>query len=1440
MNPHRIDVFLTELKNKNVKLWLEGNDLKYKGPKKIVTPELVLQIKGHYHEIISFFRKSGISSNQDIIDPRIGIGKNSSSLSLKEISIFLKELKNKKVKVWLEGGKLKYKGPKKAVTPELVSQLKERLPEITAFFSEYGGSSNEDVIYPRINQDQAPLSSSQHRFWFLSQLESDSPLYHINWAIKLTGNLNLEILQKSLNNIVQRHEVLRTSFTSRDGEAVQIIQKNFFLEIPVIDLTNLSATEQDTRVQKELYEQSVLPFDLRRDLMLRVCLLKLKQQEYVLLFVFHHIAADGWSLGIFFKELVTLYRAYLLGIPSPLPDLKIQYADFAVWQKSWLTTSNQSVAKQLTYWSKQLKNLPSLLNLPTDRPRPEIQTFKGAKYNLTISSSLTHRLKEISQQEKVTLFMTLLAGFKILLCRYSGEEDILVGTPIANRTRVELENLIGIFVNTLILRTQLRGNPTFRQLLLRVKRVTLGAYTNQELPLEKIIEQIQPERYKSSSSLFQVLFVLQNAPKEKLELSDLTITRLNIKNPTAKFDLSLSVSETESGLKCGFEYNTDLFDHATIARMAEHWKILLEGISSDLNQRILEVPILSSQEKSLFREWNNTRRKYPEDLSIQKLFEHQAERIPENIALVWGEEKLNYYELNCRANQLANYLKEIGITRGTPVGIYLERSPEIIMAILAILKAGGVYVPLAPSYPKERIAFMIGDSGVEVILTQGILAEKLPSSSAQITDLDTQKQVISQYSQNNLPSDIKGENQAYIMYTSGSTGQPKGVSITHKGVVRLVKNCDYVDLNSTEVLLQLAPISFDASTFEIWGALLNGGTLVLSPLEKPSLEELNQMIQNYQITTLWLTSGLFNVIVDQKIEAFKGLRQLLTGGDVLSLHHVQKFAQKYPECELINGYGPTENTTFSCCYQIKNAEQLTNSVPIGKPISNTQAYILDSRLQEVPIGITGEIYLGGDGLALGYVNRPELTAAKFIDNPFGKGKLYKTGDFGRYLPDGNIQFFGRIDNQVKIRGFRIEPSEIQAVINQYDSVNQSVVLPKEDNLGNKILVAYLTYFHNRKVSLDELRLFLQKKLPSYMIPDDFVLLDGFPLTIHGKIDYKALQSFNHAKTASQSSYVAPRTHLELQIVKIWEQVLGVKSIGIRDNFFELGGHSLLALTLFAKIEQLCKVTIPMATLFSAPTVEQLTAIIRQKGWSTSWLSLVPLKVSGAKPPLFYVHGVLGTVLSARHLGKHLDEEQPIYGIQAQGLQEKKLVHHRVEDMAAAYVKEIKTVQPTGPYCLVGVSTGGIIALEMAQQLYAENKQVAFLGFLDTQKPATSSGQNLETTKHSSFLETFKSELPDDAEIVAFLEANYEIVVNQYKPKSYPGTITFFLAEESASEKENQSIAYWRDIAQGKLHLHRVPGNHLSMIEEENAPVLAAKVQQCLNQALDKEEAKDSL
>jgi amino acid adenylation domain-containing protein/thioester reductase-like protein len=1069
-------------------------------------------------------------------------------------------------------------------------------------------------IVRRAENAETPLSYAQQRLWFLDQFESNSSFYNIPFGLRLVGTVNIASLEQSLKEIIHRHEALCTNFVTVDGKPSQIIQIEPNWSVTVVDLQHLQTTEQEITTQKLVQQQAIQPFDLASDALIRATLVVLSPTEQWLLVCMHHVASDGWSMGVFVEELQALYNAYSIGQPSPLSPLPIQYADFAIWQRQWL--QGEVLNRQLSYWKQQLANAPTFLSLTTDRPRPAVQTFNGAYQEFALPADLTQQLVKLSQEQGCTLFMTLLAAYNTLLYRYTGQEDILVGTPIANRDRTEIEGLIGFFVNTLVMRTNLAQNPTFNELLPKIREMALSAYAHQDLPFEMLVEALQPERELSHTPLFQLMFVLQNTNIPEIELTGLTVSSLPIESSTAKFDMTLVMENTATGLVGWWEYNTDLFDSGTIERMIGHFVTLLEGIVANPSQQISQLPMLTaSEQRQLLVEWNDTKTDYPQDKSIHQLFEEQVELTPDAVAVMFENQHFTYRELNSRANQLAHYLQDEGVKPDTLVGICVERSLEMMVGLLGILKAGAAYVPLDSESPTERLHFMLEDTQLSIILTQEKLVNKLGELKASIICLDSNWDIINQQTQNNPNHSIKADNLAYVIYTSGSTGQPKGVSIVHQGVVRLVKQTDYVSFSDQEVFLQLAPISFDAATFEIWGCLLNGGQLVIYPANTPSINELGQVIEQYQITTLWLTAGLFHLMVDENINALKPLRQLVAGGDILSVTHVQKFLQTVENCRLINGYGPTENTTFTCCYQIPKSLRSDISVPIGRAIANTQVYILDKNLQPVPIGVPGELHIGGAGLARDYFNRQELTQEKFIPNPFDKSKvigtkaatyrsnslstrrvnqrskLYKTGDLARYLPDGNIQYLGRIDNQVKNRGFRIELGEIEAILSEHCHVQVCCVIPREDTANDKRLVAYVVANQDCNPTIGELRQFVKAKLPDYMIPNAFVILESLPLTQNGKVDRRALPAPD--SYSNLDKYIAPRTPIEELLAQIWAQVLKVEQVGIDDNFFELGGHSLLATQLVSRIRNIFQVELPLREFFAAPTVAELAHLIEQ-------------------------------------------------------------------------------------------------------------------------------------------------------------------------------------------------------------------------------------------------------
>jgi amino acid adenylation domain-containing protein len=1053
-------------------------------------------------------------------------------------------------------------------------------------------------LQPVEKNGSLPLSFAQEGLWFLDQLEAESSLYNVPTIMRLTGPLNVEVLEWSLHQIIGRHESLRTTFVLHNGHPEQVVIPSGEWSLPLLNLEAIPLDQQLAQVERLCQQQARLPFDLSHGPLLRTTLLRLHAQEHLLLLSLHHIICDGWSLQVLFHELSTLYDAFLAGQPSPLPPLTLHYADYVFWQRQWM--QGEILEEQLTYWKEQLAEAPAHLDLPTDRPASAAGSAAGAILTHELPGALTQALHRLSRQEGLTLFMTLLTAFAILLMRYSSQHDLLVGTPVANRQRREVEGLIGLFINTLVLRTRLSPTLTVRQALRLVREVTLEAYSHQDLPFEKLVEALQPERDLTTTPLFQVMFVLQSAFDQVCKLDGLQVEHIPIDNGMAKYDLTLSLTETRDGLRAALEYRTDLFDRSTMVRLMKQYQTLLEGAVEYPELCISRLPLLTQDEQQqMLVEWNATRIAYPREQSIPTVFEEQVERTPHAIAVTFEDQHMTYQELNQRANHLAHHLQQMGLAPEDIVGVYMERSLELLVGLLSILKAGGAYLPLDAAYPPEQLAFMIADARVSILLTQQRLSGKLAMfADRRIICLDADWSIIAQYSEQTPHRAITSLNLAYVMYTSGSTGTPKGVSIPHRGIVRLVRESNYARMDAQQVFLQLTTISFDVSTLEIWGSLLNGARLAVMPPQTPSLSELSTMLQQEGVSLLWLTAGFFHQMVDAHVSELAQVQQVLAGGDVLSPEHVRKLLHAGNHPYVVNGYGPTENTTFTSCYQMCSAEQVGNSVSIGRPISNTQVYVLDGQFNPVPVGIPGELYTGGDGLARGYLNRADLTAEKFVPHPFSDeagARIYRTGDMVRYLSDGTLEFLGRLDRQVKVRGFRIEPGEIETALVTHPELREAFVHVIGNTSSDKQLVAYVIARGKVAPSANNLRKYLQEQLPAYMIPSLFVVLDALPLTSNGKVDAHALPAPDRDQIERKERFLAPRNAVEAALVEIWAEVLGVERVGVQDNFFLLGGHSLLATQIISRVLGTFQVKLPIRTLFTAPTVEEMAEAIIQQG-----------------------------------------------------------------------------------------------------------------------------------------------------------------------------------------------------------------------------------------------------
>jgi amino acid adenylation domain-containing protein len=1050
------------------------------------------------------------------------------------------------------------------------------------------------------------LSFSQQRLWFLNQLEPESPVYNERNTLRLEGRLNVGALQRAVDKIVERHEVLRTTYVSIDGKPAQIIHKPGTVPITLIDLRDSPIPQRKGELHRLLSALTHRSFDLEKNWPIRTALIRLGEEDHVLLFVTHHIATDGWSSIVLFSELSALYEAYSQEKDNSLKELPIQYADYAVWQRKSL--AGEVLEKQLAYWRKQLDGI-SPLELPTDRPRQAVQGHAGRTVTFTIPSALAQRLKELSRDEKVTLFMTLLAAFQTLLYRYTGQDDIAVGTPTAGRTRVEVEGLIGFFVNTLVLRNDLSGNPTFKELLGRVKANALNAYGHQDLPFDKLVEELQPERILTHNPFFQVMFQLRNYPKQTFSLGDLTIEEYGVGSEIAKFDLTVALREETGELSGTVEYRTELFDLATIERMTHHYLNLLEGVVADPDRRLSDLPLLTEAETyKLLIEWNDPKTEYPKDKCIHQLFEEQVERTPEAIAIVFEGQQMTYDKLNRRSNQLAHYLRKLGVGRETLVGICVQRSVDMVVGLLGILKAGGAYVPLDPHYPVERLRMMLEDTAAKILLTQEPLLEHLSEFKARILCLDGDWHKVQGESEHNTHNQSTSTNLAYVMYTSGSTGKPNAVAIRHEGIVRLVIRPNYVNLSSYDVIAQLSNFAFDASTFEIWGALVNGARLVVLPNDIILSPTKLAKALSQQITCAFLTTALFNRLSDEMPGAFGSLSYLLFGGETCDPDRVKAVLTARPPKHLIHVYGPTETTTFATFYEVSRV-LADRTVPIGRPIAATEVILLDSCRQLVPRGVIGEIYIGGPGVAAGYINNAQETEARFVPHPFRKEtgeRIYKTGDLARWLPDGNLEFLCRIDHQVKIRGFRIELGEIEGVLRQHGSVENALVTMREDSPGDKRLVAYLVSMQKPSPSVSELRGILKQKLPDYMVPSNFVFLDTLPLTPNGKLDRRALPAPDDSRPELEENYLPPRNSMEQIIAEIWADALKVEKVGVRDNFFDLGGHSLLAAQLISRMRDAFRIELPLRVLFQSPTVEGLARHLKSDSRESPELRALPI------------------------------------------------------------------------------------------------------------------------------------------------------------------------------------------------------------------------------------------
>jgi amino acid adenylation domain-containing protein len=1054
-------------------------------------------------------------------------------------------------------------------------------------------SAAADQIPCRGDRGPAPLSFAQQRLWFFDQFEPGSPVYNLTAPIAFEGNLDIAALERAFNFIVQRHEALRTTFDFRDGQPVQIIAPAQTIGMRFIDLSHLQHDEQQAKIEAILQEESTRPFDLKQGPLLRTTLLRVHDTKHVLLFAVHHIVSDAWSTGLLIHELGELYSAFVAGRAPNLPELPIQYSDFAVWQRQWL--QGAVLNEQLTYWKKQLGNNLPVLELPADRPRPPLQTFQGSTIPFSLPPTLSKALRALSQSERATLFMTLLTAFKVLLHRYTGLEDITVGTPIANRQRQDLEHLIGFFTNTLAIRTDLSGNPAFCDLLRMVRETLLDAYAHQDLPFEYLVEELHPERTLSHSPLVQILFVMKHTEPD-LDLPGLLVTPLHNDFGSAKFDLTCYMDDRGDHIGGAIEYNVNLFAPQTIERLAGHFQQLFASIVNNPAERISDLQLLTGAEKQqLLSQWNQTQAAYPQ-VCAHQLFEEQVTRTPDAVCVTFGENHLTYRELDASANKLAEYLCSLGVVPGAIVGIFMERSPEMIVAILGILKVGAACLPLNPSYPYGRLAFMLKDSEASGVITQCGLAARLPQTEAPRIFLDDELKTAMLQTNGAVSVAVAPEAAAYVIYTSGSTGEPKGVVMPHRALVNLAHWHRATASHSARVL-QFASLTFDVSFQEIFSTMAAGGTLVLLPdATRIDIAELGRFIQQNQIERFHLPVVVLQKLAEQFCEnpaPLSCVREFMVGGEQLQITpDVIRLFDQLSECTLYNHYGPSETHVMTSFPLRLPASAWPALPPLGRPLANTRVYVLDGHLQPVPVGVSGELYIGGDCVAHGYLRRPGLTAERFIPDPFGGrtgARIYKTGDLVRYLRDGNLEFLGRNDFQVKVRGMRIELGEIEVALRAHPLVREAVVIVRTEERNEKTLAAYIVP-QSDPVTAKDLRGFLKERLPEHMVPAYFVILQEFPLTSSGKINRLALPAPGEDAGAA-SDYVIPETAVEQVLAGIFAEVLGLARISALDNFFDLGGHSLMATQVASRIREAFRSNLPVRAIFEEPTIRGLARSI---------------------------------------------------------------------------------------------------------------------------------------------------------------------------------------------------------------------------------------------------------
>ncbi len=1303
-----------------------------------------------------------------------------------------------------------------------------------------------------------PASPAQEAFFYLEKLFPSHPAFNVPVRFELKGVLDRGLFKAAFDALAARHEGLRTRFVEEDGKLLQVVAPETTFPVLFVDISHLAGAELEAELSRLGSIEAQTHFDLSKDPLFRASLILAAPDHHILQITIHHSVADGWSIGIMTDELAEFYNAALENRDAHLEPLAIQYADFTIWQREFL--DSPEITPHLEHWKEKLKGYTEL-ELPTDRLRPAVKSWDGDIVSLILRPSISEKVARISREHGATMFHVFLAAFKSVASRYTGLEDIAVGSPVAGRTRAELEPIIGTFINSVILRTDLSGDPSFGKLVERVRDNVTEAIAHQDLPFEQLVKALQPRRDPGRNPLFQVNFTHQRDFVKPVSFGGAHMTAIPSRSPGAIFDLHFFMVERADGWRASCDFARDLFDRSTAERLLRHFEIFLDAAAGEPDVPLSQLPILTHAEESELSHWAGTKVPYPSDRSLGELFLEQAARQPDQIALTHDKRDISYQLLAASALGLRGRLIQAGVKAGDRVALCAPSVPEMISAQIAILLAGASCVPLDPDYPVDRLRFMLEDCGAEIILTTMGLAPRLPAVGHRILLSPLAESLV-------MPAlaevHVTADSASHVFYTSGSTGAPKGVMVSHRGISRLALGGGFMNFKPEDSFLQAAPISFDAATLEIWMPLLHGGRLVLAGGSGPSLPNIARAIREQGVTCLWLSAGLFQTMVDEHLADLKGLRYLIAGGDILSPDHVRRAFEALPNTRLINGYGPTENTTFTCCHTITRADLDRPSIPIGRPVGNSTVYLLDALMRPVPVGIPGELFTGGEGLAIGYLGNDELTAAKFLVHP-AFGRLYRTGDRCRWLPDGTIEFLGRGDTQVKIRGFRIEPGEIETRLASHPSVRQAKVAIRGTSAEAKHIVAWVVPTEGASPDPAALLDHLSEFLPVYMRPSGIAIIDALPLSANGKVDVSGLPDpSRHAAAGEGAVGGLPVGKTEQRLAAIWSELLGVSEIGRDDDFFALGGHSLMALRLFSRINREFDLTLPLAALLTYPTIRGLAPLVVPPEPEVIAAPSGPIKghfvslaTGKGATPLFCIHGGDGGVLFYRGLAAKMSESLPFYAIESLELGHSgQIESSSIEETARAYVSILLERQPVGPFRLAGYSFGGVVAHEMACQLMNQGHEVEFLGLFDTHNPAAEFrnyglserlrvfwrqnsevpfwsrikrvrqrfSEGLHTNRRiKEELKAAKSNGPaapfSDLRRVQVREENWR-AMQAYLPRPYEGRITLFKTS-ALNDKVEHPVDYgWARVALDGLDIVSVAGEHLTLFAPENVGRLA--------------------